>query len=293
MTEVTYYGIDTGLFEGDEDLVGRILESVEDPPGLEDGDVVVVASKVVALSEGRYVELDSISVSSRAKRIADVTGIDEREVELILRESTVVGAIPVAEFGVDHLLERAPEDAEAKAAIEQLPSMLVTIRNGRLCTNAGIDLSNSPEGMATLLPSDPNESARRIRKGIQERGDVDVAVVVTDSEVSHRGGSVDIAIGCSGIDPLDTEFGTDDLYGNPKLGGVDLVADEIAAGAVLLSGQTDERRPVVIVRGLEYEDGEGVDPEAGLVRNALVPTLSRSIRVKLAEKLPIRLFDDR
>lgn len=286
MTEVTYYGIDTGLFEGGEDLTGRILENLGDPPGLKDGDVVV-ASKVVSLAEDRHVDLDSISISPRARRVADRTGIDERETELILRESTIVGAIPVGDLAAEHLLEQAAHEEGAKQAVEEVPSLLVTVRNGRLCTNAGVDLSNTPEGTATLLPSDPNASARRIREAIKERADVEVAVVLTDSEVSHLGGSVDVAIGCSGINPVDRKLGAADLYDNPKLGGVDLIADEIAAGAVLLTGQAAERTPVVIVRGLDYDTGEGVGPDAAVVRNAIVPTVVESIRVKLAERVPL------
>ncbi|MFA9516144.1 coenzyme F420-0:L-glutamate ligase [Halopenitus sp. H-Gu1] len=286
MVEVTYYGVDTGLFEGGEDLVGRILENVDDPPRLEDGDVVV-SSKVVSLAEERHVDLESISVSPRAERIAERAGLDEKEAELVLRESTVVGAIPVADLAADHLMEQTTHEEGADQAIEDLPSLLVTVRNGRLCTNAGVDLSNSPEGMATLLPSDPNASARRIREALQERADVDVAVILTDSEVSHRGGSVDIAIGCSGIKPIDRNFGASDLYDNPKLGGVDLIADEIAAGAVLLTGQAAERTPVVIVRGLEYDSGDGIEPDAEFLRDAIVPTLAQSIRVKLAERVPV------
>lgn len=284
MTEIAYYGVDTGLFEGGEDLVGRILESTEGSPELADGDIVVVSSKVVSLAEEQYADLESVSVSARAERIADRTGIDDREAQLVLDESTVVGAIPVAELAADHLLEQAADDERAERVVEDVPALLVTIRNGRLCTNAGVDLSNSPQGMATLLPGDPNASARRIRNDIKERAGVDVAVVLTDSEVSHRGGSIDIAIGCAGIDPIDRKFGAEDLYGNPKLGGIDLIADEIAAGAVLLSGQAAERTPVVIVRGLEYESGGGIEPDVELVRDAISPMIRESVRVKLAEQ---------
>lgn len=246
-----------------------------------------MASKVVSVAEERLVDLDSVVVSSRAKRIAKQAGVDEREVELVLRESTLVGAIPVADLARGHLREQAAHEESAEEAIEGVPSLLLTVRNGRLCTNAGIDLSNSPEGMATLLPADPDASAHRIRERFAVQAGVDVAVILADSEVNYRGGSVDIAIGCAGIDPIDRNFGAEDLYGNPKLGGVDLVADEIAAGAVLLSGQASERMPVVIVRGLEYETDGELEPNAAFVREALGPTIIESIRVKLAEHVPL------
>lgn len=286
MTSITFHGIDVGLFEGDEDLVGRIIDGASDTPGLRNGDVLVVASKVVSLAEGRFVDLETVDVSPRARRIGRVTGVDEREMELILRESRLVGAIPVASVAGDHLRAHAADESGADTALAELPSLLVTVRNGRLCTNAGIDLSNSPNGTATLLPSDPNESARRIREELEDRAGVSVAVVVSDSELSYRGGSTDVAIGCSGIDPVDRNFGATDLYGNPKLGGVDLVADELAGAGALVSGQASERLPIVLVRGLAYDDGEGIAPEVGHLRNGFVPTLVQSARVKLAEKLP-------
>lgn len=285
--DVTYHGIDTGLIEVGDDLVGRILESAADSPGLADDDVVTVASKVVSIAEGRVVDLETVDVSPGANRIAEIAGLDEREVELVLRESKLVGSIPVGDVIPPHLIERARETEQAGAVVEETPSLLLTIRNGRLCTNAGVDQSNSPPGTATLLPDDPDESARRIRKGLQERGEVDVAVVLTDSEASHRGGTVDVAIGCAGIDPSDRDFGSTDLYETPTLGGVDLIGDEIAAGAALLSGQTDQRVPVVIVRGLEYEAGDGFESDVDLVQNALLPTFVQSLRVRIAEHLPM------
>lgn len=283
MSTLEFHGIDIGLVEGATDLVGRILDANAD---LRDGDVLVIASKVVSLAEGRYVHLDDIDPSGRADRIADETGIDPREVELILRDSTVVGAIPIDEIGRDLLETYARDRESADAALETLPSLLLTIRNGRLCTNAGVDLSNSPEGVATLLPADPDASAKRLRAEIRDRADAEVAVLLSDSEVSIRGGSIDVAVGCSGIDPVDRQFGSDDLFGEPTVGGVDLVGDELCSGAALLAGQTDERTPVVLVRGLEYESGQGVGGNADLLRPGLTSTLVHSARVVAAKRLP-------
>ena len=290
MGELSFHGVDVGLFEGGEDLVRRLLEADAE---IQDDDVLVVSSKIVSLAEGRYVDLESVPVSARAERVARVTGIDEREVELILRDSRILGTIPVAEFVGERLEEYAADPENATAALEELPSLLLTERDGHICTNAGVDLSNSPQGVATLLPADPDASARRIREELEERADLEVAVVLADSEVSYRGGSVDVAIGCSGIDFVDRNFGATDLFGTPKLGGVDLIADELAAGAALLSGQADERTPIVVVRGLEYDAGEGVPGQTGLVRNGLASTAVRSLWVKLTEKISVPLLGDR
>lgn len=84
---------------------------------------------------------------------------------------------------------------------------------------------------------------------------------------------MDLATGCSGIQAIDSNFGRTALYGQPKIGGMDLVADELAAASALLFGQADERTPVVVVRGLDYEDGEGIPNSGGLVRRGLRKTI--------------------
>ncbi|MDQ2052407.1 coenzyme F420-0:L-glutamate ligase [Natronolimnohabitans sp. A-GB9] len=112
MSEITYQGLDIGLLDGGEDLVGLILEATDDGTTIQDDDVLVVSSKVVSLAEERMVALERVPVSPRAERIADVTGIDPREVELILRESTVLGAIPVADIASDRLEASAADQTE-------------------------------------------------------------------------------------------------------------------------------------------------------------------------------------
>ena len=244
--------------------------------------MIVITTKVVSFAEGRLIEADDVDVTERDQRVADITGIDPREVAVIYEESDVLGAIPIAEIGEDLLLEHAVDPDVAQEALDDVPSMLVTERNGRLCTNAGIDWSNSPEGKMTLLPEDPDESARRLRKEIEARTGADVAVVLSDSEVAGPG-SMDLAVGCSGIEAIDANFGRTDLYDQPKMGGVDLVADELTAGSALLFGQADEQVPVVVARGLEYEDGEGVPNSSGIVRRGLRKNIELTARFKARE----------
>jgi coenzyme F420-0:L-glutamate ligase/coenzyme F420-1:gamma-L-glutamate ligase len=93
----------------------------------------------------------------------------------------------VADIGKDHILEHAVDVEAAEEAIEKMPSALLTDRNGRLCTNAGVDWSNSPEGKMTLLPKDPDESARRIRTELAEKTGKDLGVVLADSEITGVG----------------------------------------------------------------------------------------------------------
>jgi coenzyme F420-0:L-glutamate ligase/coenzyme F420-1:gamma-L-glutamate ligase len=282
MTELTFHGLDIGRVEPDDELVDRIVETTAEEYPLSDGDIVVVTAKVVSFAEDRLVDADEIEVTERDQRVADVTGLDPREVAVIYEESDVLGAVPVGEIGEDLLLDHAADPEAARDALEEVPAMLVTERNGRLCSNAGVDWSNSPEGMMTLLPEDPDESARRLREEIEAHTGADVAVVIADSEILGTG-SMDLAIGCSGIEAIDSNFGRTDLYGQPKVGGVDLVADELTAGSALLFGQTDERIPLVVVRGLEYEDGEGVPNSGGIVRQGLRKSIELTARLKARE----------
>lgn len=282
MPELTFRGVDIGRVEPNDDLVDRIVDTTADAYPLVDGDVVVVTTKVVSIAENRLIEADAVDVTDRDQRVAAITGLDPREVAVIYDESDVIGAIPIAAVGKDVLVEHAVDPETAQEALDDVPAMLITERNGRLCTNAGVDWSNSPAGMMTVLPEDPDESARRLREGIEARTDTDVAVVLADSEIAGPG-SMDLAIGCSGIEAIDSNFGKSDLFGEPKVGGVDLVADELTAGSALLFGQADEQIPVTVVRGLEYDDGEGVPNSSGVLRRGLRKSIQLTARLKARE----------
>ncbi|MFW5919263.1 MAG: coenzyme F420-0:L-glutamate ligase [archaeon] len=282
MPELTFHGVDIGLVEPGDDLVDMIFEATADAYPLQDGDVVVITSKVVSTAQNRLVEADTVTVTDRDERVAEVTGLDPREVAVVYRESEVLGAIPVADIASDLLLEHAVDADAAETALEEVPSLLVTDRDGRICTNAGVDWSNSPDGMMTLLPEDPDASAREIRAGLEARTDTDLAVVLADSEIMGAG-SMDIAVGCSGLEAVDSDFGRTDLHGEPKIGGIDLIANEVTAGSALMFGQADQRIPVVVVRGLEYDDGEGIPNAGGLIRRGLRKTIQLTARLKARE----------
>ncbi|MFW5949459.1 MAG: coenzyme F420-0:L-glutamate ligase [Halolamina sp.] len=282
MGELTFHGVDIGRIDPGDDLIDAIWAATEDSVPLQDGDVLVITSKVVSMAENRVVDADEVSVDAQAERVAEVTGLDPREVAVIYDESEVFGAIPVAEVGEDLILEHAVDAEAAREAIEKMPSTLITDRDGRLCTNAGVDWSNAPSGKMTTLPEEPDASARRIREALEDRSGADLAVVLADTEILGPG-SMDLATGCSGIEAIDSNFGREDLYGEPKIGGLDMVADELAAGSALLFGQADERIPVVVVRGLEYDDGEGVPNSGGLIRRGLRKTIHMTVRLKARE----------
>jgi coenzyme F420-0:L-glutamate ligase/coenzyme F420-1:gamma-L-glutamate ligase len=220
--------------EAGADLGALLLEGLaRTRAALRDGDVLVVAQKIVSKAEGRLVRLDSVAPSTRARELARTTGKDARLVELMLRESREV--------------------LRAKPNV-----LIVEHRLGLVMASAGIDESNVPAGAALLLPEDPDASARRLREALQRASGADAGVVINDSfGRAWRNGVAGVAIGVAGIPALV------DLRGRPDRGGRQLrvtevaAADEIAAAASLLMGQAAEGTPAVLARGFPYERREG------------------------------------
>jgi coenzyme F420-0:L-glutamate ligase/coenzyme F420-1:gamma-L-glutamate ligase len=201
------------------------------------GDVVAVSQKAVSKAEGRVRELESVVPSRHARRLAKRLGKDPRLVELILGESRA--------------MVRAERDL-----------LIVETLSGWICANAGIDASNVPGGEpVTLLPEDPDASARQIRAQIGAAAGVRPAVVVSDSfGRPWRLGQTDVAIGCAGLGPLDDWRGQMDREGRELAATVIAVADEVAGAADLARGK-DSGVPACLVRGLGRlvgaEDGPG------------------------------------
>jgi len=192
---------------------------------LADG-VLVVCQKVVSKAEGRLVPLAGVEPSAEARRIAAEDAKDPRHVEVVLRETARV--------------------------VRRGPGVLICeTRHGFVCANAGVDLSNAPEeGVAVLLPEDPDASAERLREALAARGAGPLAVVVSDTfGRPWRDGLVDVAIGCAGIAPIE------DLRGRPDLAGRILqvtamaTADQLAAAAGLLMTK-DSGVPAVWIEGI-------------------------------------------
>ena len=214
--------------------------------GLRDGDVVVFAQKVVSKAEGRTVDLATVEPSPRAHEVAARVGKDARLVELILGESS-------------RIVREAPD------------VLIVRHRLGFVMANAGVDQSNvaaAGEGeQALLLPADPDASAERLRAAFHVLAGADVAVLINDSfGRPWRRGAVGTAIGCAGIAALHDLRGRPDLHGRTLRVTEVGIADEIAAAASMLMGQSDEGLPVVVVRGLART--HAATPAAVLVRPA-------------------------
>ncbi len=230
--------------------------------GLEpqDQDVLVVSSKVASFFEGDcLVRLADVIPSRKARLIGRLFGKDPRKVQLVLEQGNVFLVIPMKRIiripSIRRMLEKRSANPDAMwRGFEQINSYTFVVRkHATYLDEAGIDHTNSPEEFVSLLPRDPCETARGIRREIRERHGVDVAVILADTVTCvGRMGSQDMAIGYSGIDPITRVMFSDDLFGVPRSGGMDIVIDSVAGMAGLVMGQTTERRPAVLVRGLDY-----------------------------------------
>ena len=196
---------------------------------LRDGDVLVVASKLVSRAEDRFVDLTTVDPSPRARELAETTGKDPRHVEVVLRESVSVS--------------RAAKTV-----------LIVRHRLGFVVANAGVDASNvrGDGSWVLLLPEDPDASAARLAAALG------TAVVISDSfGRPFRLGTVGVAIGAAGLPALFDQRGKRDLFGRALEHTETALADQIAAAADLVAGQAAEGRGAVLVRGLRFPSSSG------------------------------------
>lgn len=199
------------------------------------GDVLVVAQKIVSKAEGHVVDLAEVVPGDAARRLSEETGKDPRLVQVILNESTRVVRVHAGVLITEHRL-------------------------GFISANAGVDHSNvglGPE-VVSLLPRDPDASARAIAGEVRAAFAASVAVLINDSHGRpHREGAVGICIGAAGLEPLVSMIGRPDRYGYRMRTSTEAVADELAAAATLLQGQCDEGTPAVLIRGIAIREGLG------------------------------------
>lgn len=201
----------------------------------QDRDIVAIASKIISKAEGQLIDTDQVEPSPKTRLLSEKLGIAPKNLEVILRETK-------------------------KLLITRSDLLLTENRLGMICTKAGVDSSNTMEGpkgkVVALLPKDPDLSAAKIRKTIKDITGKEVAVVINDTfGRSDRKGSIGMAIGFSGISAVYSPERTLDIHGKIRKPEIAQV-DELSAAASLLMGQTNERRPVIILRGLEYKTSE-------------------------------------
>ena len=238
--------------EGD-DLGVFIGNAIQRTPGalpLTAHDVLVVTQKIVSKAEGAVVDLTTIVPRPEAVEFAERFDRDPRQIEVVLRE--------------------------ARRVVRMANGVLITeTAHGFVCANGGIDASNvgpASGSVVTLLPVDPDRSAAAIRAAVRARFGIDAPVVVSDSfGRPWRSGIVDVAIGVSGLVPLEDLRGSPDADGRIMRSTVRAVADEIASAAELALGKS-AGRPVALVRGAAFTRGEATIAEALIPReNDLFP----------------------
>jgi coenzyme F420-0:L-glutamate ligase / coenzyme F420-1:gamma-L-glutamate ligase len=225
------------------DLAAAIARALDEPV---EGDILVVAHKVVSKAEGRVRALADVQPSRRARELAQALGKEARHVQVVLDES--------------------------RAVLRAERTVLICVtRHGFVCANAGVDASNvRGEDTVVLLPRDPDGSARALRKQLRTMTGVAPGVVITDSfGRAWRHGQTDVAIGCAGLSPLEDWRGRTDATGRELRATWIAVADELASAADLARSK-DANEPVVLVRGagryVTADDGPGaaamIRPEA-------------------------------
>lgn len=197
----------------------------------QDGDVLVVSSKFVSMSEGMVVDMKKVKVSRKAKTLAKKCQMDPKLAELVIRES-------------DYL-------------VKGVPGFALAIRNGMIAPNAGIDKSNVQKGHAILYPRDPFVSAEKLRDKFRAVRGIRIGVVIADSRLMPtRIGTTGVAIACAGIEPVEDLRGKKDLFGNVLRVTLRAVADGLATMGVAVMGESDESTPAAVVRGARVQGTE-------------------------------------
>jgi coenzyme F420-0:L-glutamate ligase/coenzyme F420-1:gamma-L-glutamate ligase len=210
--------------------IANVLRAQSFP--IETGDILVVAQKIVSKAEGRIVSLNSVIPSERAAAWAKAWHKDARAVELVFRESKRIVRM---ERGI----------------------IIAETQHGFVCANAGIDLSNAPEGTAILLPLDSDASARALKDKLDAAFNTDIGIVISDTfGRAWREGLVNVALGVAGLSPLIDYRGERDADGKVLQATIIALADELASAAELVMGKSD-RIPAAIIRGVQAPSREG------------------------------------
>ncbi len=249
MNSIRIYSLNNiGNIKRGDELEEIIIKSL-DKSGLniDNGDILVIAHKIISKSEGRVINLSNIKPSQKALKYSKITGKNPALIELILKESKKVLKVTKGIIIARHKL-------------------------GYVCANAGIDHSNAgKKNCVVLLPQNPDKSAKNIRIKLEKYFKKKIAVVINDTHGrSFRKGAIGIALGSNGIRPLVSYIGKRDKNGYKMKSSVEAIIDEIASAATLLMGQVDEGKPIVLIKGIRYKySDEGVKSIIRRPRNEL------------------------
>ncbi|HUU79681.1 MAG TPA: coenzyme F420-0:L-glutamate ligase [candidate division Zixibacteria bacterium] len=200
---------------------------------IKENDVFIIAQSIISRAEGEIIHLNNIEPSDFAIEIAKQSNKDPRHVEIILKE--------------------------AKNICKYRNGVLVTeTKHGFVCANSGVDKSNvSNEEAVSLLPKNPDKSAKEIREYLEKKTKKKIAVIISDTHNRpFRIGAINIAIGCSGINPLLSYVNKKDLFGYELKSSVISVADQLCSAAGLEMGEADEGFPIILIRGYNFSRKE-------------------------------------
>lgn len=227
------YAVKTRVIKACDNLVDVIVESLNmQNLKIKNGDVLALASKIVAYAENRMVKLEDVKFSERARKLAEKFSLSPEFAELILEEAEeIYGGV-----------ERA----------------VLTLKNEVLTANAGIDNKNAPDGFAALWPNHAKEAVKHVREEIRRRTGKDIAVLIVDSRVTPlRMGTTGLALAVAGFKPVRDCRGERDIFGKSLIITRHAVADDLASAAHLLMGEAAEKTPVVLIRDapVDFEDG--------------------------------------
>jgi len=220
-----------------DDLPDLIAQTIrQEDVRAENGDILVIAQKIVSKAEGRVVRLEDVAPSAQALDWAETHGKDPRVIEVVLRE--------------------------ARRLVRMERGLLIAeTQQGYICANAGVDTSNVPQGTVTLLPEDPDYSAAEIRKSLATELGVELAVIISDTfGRPWRKGLANVALGVSGMSPFVDYRNERDRFGNELKATQMAVADELASAAELAMGKT-AAIPAALIQGFSYPEGEGYGRE--------------------------------
>ena len=234
--------------EGDD--IAKLIVEAANSQGVEikNKDIFVIAQSIVSRAEGSVVDLNKVAPSDFAIRTAERFEKDPRHIEVIFKE--------------------------ARQIIKMEYAIITETKHGFICANSGVDKSNIPgENFVSLLPRDPEKSAKEIRAELEKFTGVKVAVIISDTHGRpFREGAINVAIGVSGMKPLWDRRGDVDLFGYKLKTTIIGISDQLASAAGLVMGEAEEGIPVVIIRGFNYIEGEGSikdlirDPERDMFR---------------------------
>ncbi|MGD0596925.1 MAG: coenzyme F420-0:L-glutamate ligase [Sedimentisphaerales bacterium] len=263
MKKIEVFGLQTipKIKQGDNlaEIVYACAE--QEIAGLQKNDIVVLTSKIVSKAQGRMRRMADVVPGEKALYISNKTGKDAQWLQMIFDEGNEILAImPLKGIIEKHILGASENAAVTTELIEHEQALCITMgKDGRLHTcDAGIDGSNHEKGVVSLLPEDPDQAAKDIREQLQKLTGKKLAVILADTEMIPFG-TMDFAIGSSGIDPVSKQFGQKDIFDKPKFGGIDLIGHELCSASALVFGQTGEGIPVAVIRGYEYKINESAN----------------------------------